>query len=280
MAKHDLLSEEEFAAYKAPARAIQQLNQFTAAKGKTAGQVRVLDWGCGRGRFVLKLRELGFDAYGVDIDPEPVNNGLPLFDKKGIHNKPLSVISAEGRTIYKDGFFDFVMTDNVLEHVSDLEKVMLEIDRLTSKDGGGYHIFPAQRQFIEGHLFMPFVHWLPAGNLRKAIIRRFVKNGTEPHWVEVEGCGLEEKTRVYYNYSTDHIFYRPFKKIKAKFNALGFKVTFLSLQNPAVQKHKILGPLARISVIKPVINWLVLTFKQVELVITRQEQPVHSSSNQ
>ena len=83
MAKHDLLTEEEFASYKAPARAVQQLNKFLEAQGKTASQVKVLDWGCGRGRFVLWLREQGFDAYGVDIDPEPVNNGLPLFEKIG-----------------------------------------------------------------------------------------------------------------------------------------------------------------------------------------------------
>ncbi|MBA4383697.1 MAG: hypothetical protein C0410_03085 [Anaerolinea sp.] len=270
MAKHDLLTEEEFAAYKAPARAVQQLNQFLVSQGKSAEQVRVLDWGCGRGRFVLYLRELGFDAYGVDIDPEPIANGLSLFEIKGHHTKPLSVISAEGRTIYEDRFFDFITTDNVLEHVSDLGKVMAEIDRLTSTNGGGYHIFPAQRQFMEGHLFMPFVHWLPEGGLRKAVIRSCVKMGKEPHWSEVAGLGLEAKTQVYYDYSTNHIFYRPFKIIRERFKKLGFKVTFLSLQNPAVQKHKILGPLARMSLTKPVINWLVLTFKQVELLIERK----------
>src|SRR5512133_1262309 len=113
MAKHDLLTEEEFAAYKVHTNTVQQLKKFAASKGKSAGQVRVLDWGCGRGRFVLWLREQGFDAYGVDIDPEPVNNGLPLFEKKGHHNKPLSVISAAGRTVYEDGFFDFIVTNNV-----------------------------------------------------------------------------------------------------------------------------------------------------------------------
>jgi SAM-dependent methyltransferase len=233
--------------------------------------MRVLDWGCGRGRFVLWLREQGFDAYGVDIDPEPINNGLPLFEKKGHHNRPLSVISVEGRTIYEDGFFDFIMTDNVLEHVSNLGKVMVEIGRLTSAEGGGYHIFPAQRQIVEGHLFMPLVHWLPEGGLRKALIRSCVKKGKEPQWHEVKGKSVEEKTQVYYDYSTNHIFYRPYMKIRDQFRKLGFNVTFLSLQNPAVQKHKLLGPLARISVTKPVINWLVLTFKQVELLTTRMD---------
>lgn len=272
MAKHDLLTDEEYASYKAPARAVQQLNQFMDAKGKKAGQVKVLDWGCGRGRFVLWLRELGFDAYGVDIDAEPVNNGLPLFEKKGHLNKPLSLISVDGKTNYPDGFFDFVMTDNVLEHVSDLGKVMTEIDRLTAADGGGYHIFPAQRQFIEGHLFMPIVHWLPEGYLRKALIRRCVKLGKEPHWQEVNDQPLEQKTQVYYNYSTDHIFYRPFAQIKRLFQQHRFMVTFLSLQNPAVQKHRILGPLARFSLTKNIVGWLVLTFRQVELLTSRKSE--------
>jgi SAM-dependent methyltransferase len=270
MAKHDLLTEEEFAAYKAPARAIQQLKQFAALKGKSTSRIKVLDWGCGRGRFVLRLRELGFDAYGVDIDPEPVKNGLPLFATKGYTNEPLSVIDKNGQTIYEDGFFDFVMTDNVLEHVSDLNKVMAEINRLTSKDGGGYHIFPAQRQFVEGHLFMPFIHWLPEGRFRKDVIRSFVRMGKEPHWAEVEGLDLETKTRVYYDYSTDHIFYRPYKVIRDQFKQFGFKVKFLSLQNPAVQKNKLLGPLSKMGLIKPVINWLLLTFKQVELLAERK----------
>ncbi len=266
MAKHDLLTEEEFAAYKVHSGTIQQLKKFAASKGKTPGQVRVLDWGCGRGRFVLWLREQGYDAFGVDIDPEPVNNGLPLFEKKGYRNKPLSVISVDGRTEYEDGFFDFIVTNNVLEHVSDLGKVLTEISRLTSNEGGGYHIFPAQRQPVEGHLFMPFVHWLPAGGLRKAVIRSCVRMGREPHWAEVEGCGLEEKTQVYFAYSVNHIFYRPYKKIVDQFNQLGFRVTSLSLQNPTVQKHRLLGPIARFPVTRPVIKWLILTFKQVELL--------------
>lgn len=271
MAKHDMLLEEEFAAYKAPVKAVQQLNMFLVSQGKTAQQVRVLDWGCGRGRFVLWLRDLGFDAYGVDIDPEPIKNGLPLFEKKGHHNQPLSLISPDGRTEYEDGFFDFIMTDNVLEHVSNLEKVVAEIDRLTSKNGGGYHIFPAQRQFKEGHLFMPLVHWLPEGKLRKSVIRNCVKMGKEPHWSEVKDLSLEDKTQVYYDYSTDHIFYRPCKSIRDQFMRHGFKVNYLSLQNPVVQKHKILGPLVRLSVTKPVVNWLLLTFKQVELLIRRKD---------
>lgn len=269
MAKHDLLTEEEFQSYKPPARAMKQLNQFIHSKGLGANQVKVLDWGCGRGRFVLWLREQGFDAYGVDIDQEPINNGLPLFEQKGHKQKPLSLISTEGKTFYPDGFFDFIMTDNVLEHVSDLDLVLREINRLTSPTGGGYHIFPSQRQPREGHLFMPFVHWLPKGELRKSIIWLCVRFGKEPSWKEVQGLSVNEKTQVYYDYSTDHIFYRPFQKIKALFEDQGFTVAFLTLNNPSIQQHRLLGVLARNVVFKPLVSWLVLTFKQVELAVAR-----------
>jgi SAM-dependent methyltransferase len=271
MAKHDELTEEEFAKYKPPSRAIDQLNLYAASRGLSAKQIKVLDWGCGRGRFVLWLLEQGFDAYGVDIDPEPIDNGLVLFRKKGYHNTPLTLFLPEGRTVYEDGFFDFIMTDNVLEHVSDLDKVVNEIDRLTAATGGGYHIFPAQRQFIEGHLFMPFVHWLPKGSLRKSLIAFFVKRGKEPKWAEVDGLDVRSKVEVYYKYSTDHIFYRPFKSIKSRFEKLGFKVGFLSITHPAVSKHKIFGPLSKSQLTKPLVNWLILTFKQVELSLARRD---------
>ena len=270
MAKHDLLTEDEFANYKPPKKAVKQLEKYTASRGLPPGQIKVLDWGCGRGRFVLWLREKGYDAFGVDIDMEPVQNGQPLFAAKGHKGNYLSVLEPDGKTKHIDGFFDFVMTDNVLEHVSDLPKVVAEINRVTSSKGAGYHIFPAQRQPLEGHLFMPFVHWFPKNGFRKTLIRRCVKNGREPHWIEVENAALEKKTEVYYQYSVEHLFYRPYKQIKKVFEEGGFLVEVLSLQNPAVQGHKILGPLARIRITRPLIQWLVTTFKQVELLSLRK----------
>ena len=270
MAKHDVLTKEEFFSYKPPSRAIMQLQKFIQSTGLSPSEVKVLDWGCGRGRFVLWLREKGFDAYGVDIDPEPIANGLVLFEQKGYHNAPLTLLTPEGHTVYSNGYFNYVMTDNVLEHVSDIDKVIAELSRLTAKNGAGYHIFPAQRQFIEGHLFMPIVHWLPKGAVRKALIRLCVRAGRDPKWKEVEDSSLDEKTEVYYRYSTDHIFYRPFRQIRAKFESQGFTVTCISIQNPAISNNSFLSLLSRVPVIKSLLNWLVLTFKQVELTLQKR----------
>jgi SAM-dependent methyltransferase len=269
MTKHETLTEEEFKAYKPPKRAVAQLNDFMVSRNCTESEIKILDWGCGRGRFVLWLREQGFKAYGVDVDMEPIQNGLVLFKAKGYTDDTLSLIDAAGRTCYMDGFFDFVMSDNVFEHVSDLKIVINEMERITSETGGGYHIFPAQRQFIEGHLFMPFVHWIPKGSFRKAIIRLFVRFSREPKWKELDGCMLDEKVDAYYKYSTDHIFYRPFSSIKRLFEQNGFNVSFLTIQNPAVTRNKLLGPLSRNPLLKPIINWMLLTFKQVEVLLKK-----------
>ncbi|UCC21301.1 MAG: methyltransferase domain-containing protein, partial [Promethearchaeota archaeon] len=37
--------------------------------------MKILDFGCGRGLFVLWLKEHGYNAYGIDIDPIPIKNG-------------------------------------------------------------------------------------------------------------------------------------------------------------------------------------------------------------
>ena len=42
---------------------------------------KILDFGCGEGRLVYRLRELGFDAYGFDIHERevPQRRRPPLF---------------------------------------------------------------------------------------------------------------------------------------------------------------------------------------------------------
>lgn len=264
MAKHDPLTQAEFNAYKPQRRSVDALMDFIKERGLRPEDVRVLDWGCGRGRFVLWLREQGFEAYGADVDLEPIQNGLPLFIEKGYQGEPLTLIAADGKTTYADGFFDFIFTDNVIEHVKDLDLVVREVGRLTGANGGGYHIFPAQRQFKEGHLFMPFVHWIPAGGARKALISLCVSLGIEPRWEEVNGLSKKEKTAAYYRYSTQNIHYRPYRSILALFRSQGFKTTLLTTRHPSVVKHPLFGLFARMVWSRPFLERLLLTFKQVE----------------
>jgi 2-polyprenyl-3-methyl-5-hydroxy-6-metoxy-1,4-benzoquinol methylase len=69
----------------------------------------ILDWGCGRGKLVLWLREQGYDAVGVDIDPRPFANGKELFDTKGPSiDQCLHPVDEAARAPFRDSSFHFI----------------------------------------------------------------------------------------------------------------------------------------------------------------------------
>ena len=67
-------------------------------------------------------------------------------------------------------FFDIVITNQVLEHMSNKIDFINELKRILKTGGFSYNILPAKFRFIEVHLKMPFVHWVPKNGLRKFLI--------------------------------------------------------------------------------------------------------------
>jgi len=269
VSKHDLLTEEEFKSYTPNPNIMEDLSNFTQAMGSPPEKIRVLDWGCGRGRDVLFLRELGYEAYGIDIDPLPVQNGLPLFLSKGYSSDCLALLDQQGRTPFPDAFFDYVFSGNVLEHVSDIHKVSEEIARVTRQGGSGYHVLPAQRQPMEGHLFMPFVHWLPEGLFRRTLILIFVLLGREPNWIEVRDTSALKKTAFYYQYTVNNIFYRPYSKVREAFEVNGICVTFTTIDHPKIRANPIIARALSYEPFRRILNHLLLTYKLVEMQLQK-----------
>jgi SAM-dependent methyltransferase len=270
MSKHDVLTDEEFASFTPNQNITRNLEEFARKSGRPREELKVLDWGCGRGRHVLWLREQGYQAYGVELDPTPIQHGLALITSKGHPDDCLALLDGNGRSPFPDGFFDYVFSGNVLEHVANIDSVCAEMSRLTRKGGGGYHVFPAQRQPIEGHLFMPFVHWIPAGRLRKMIIRTCVRLGREPRWVEVRQASIDVKTDFYYKYTLNNIFYRPYSAVRRAFEDRGLAVTFTTLEHPRIKRHPVLSRLLKNKPLKRLLNHVLLTFKLVELQVDKR----------
>jgi 2-polyprenyl-3-methyl-5-hydroxy-6-metoxy-1,4-benzoquinol methylase len=87
---------------------------------------RVLDFGCGMGALVSKLRERGVDAHGLELDRPEIHRHLlaPV--------KPF-VTLYDGRfpAPYADRSYDHVVCCEVLEHIPDYEAALAEMARIT-----------------------------------------------------------------------------------------------------------------------------------------------------
>lgn len=265
--KHDILTEEEFSTFTPNERLVHYLDSYRRKRNLREREINVLDWGCGRGRETLWLREHGYNAYGIDIDPEPIRNGLYLFQEKGYEASSLVLVSPEGKTDFPDNFFHFTFSNEVFEHVEHMESVAAEIARITASDGMGYHAYPAHRHIVEVHLLMPFLHWLPKNRLRKYFIFVCVCLGREPRWRETENSRLTDKVGMYYKYSNTGTYYRSYSHVRRVFEDNGFIVSFETIRHPRVQNNRLIGKLANFNASEPLVNHLLLTFKSCELLL-------------
>jgi 2-polyprenyl-6-hydroxyphenyl methylase/3-demethylubiquinone-9 3-methyltransferase len=91
---------------------------------------RVLDLGCGAGRFVAALRDAGADPVGVEIAEAALERA-----RRNAPGADLRLLEADGSLPLEHGSVDLVWCSEVLEHVADTEHLLLEARRVL-KPGG------------------------------------------------------------------------------------------------------------------------------------------------
>ncbi len=89
---------------------------------------KLLDSGCAKGYLMMAAQELGFDAYGFDISKSAIKEGKKIFGKK------LFCGTLE-KAKYKKEEFDVITMTDILEHLSEPDKFMKNINRILKKDG-------------------------------------------------------------------------------------------------------------------------------------------------
>lgn len=129
-----------------------------AAKNGT----HVLDYGCGSGAIVRRMRALGLDGYGCDVFYGGAEErGI---DKIDADIRPF-VSRIDGGVIpFPDAHFDAITSNQVFEHVEDLDAVLREIQRVLKPGGKLLAMFPDKSIWREGHAGIPFLHWFPKGS--------------------------------------------------------------------------------------------------------------------
>lgn len=88
---------------------------------------KILEVGCGDGSSLLQLKEMGYDAYGVETDEniKKVRDELHL---------PIHIGTVEDAD-FKPGQFDYIIANQLIEHIIDLGSFIESCKKLLKDDG-------------------------------------------------------------------------------------------------------------------------------------------------
>lgn len=104
---------------------------FLRTTGALKPGLAALEIGSGKGRMLHRLRSLGFDVRGVEI------NGAMLAESRRLYGDlPITPVSGVALP-FRDATFDVVMSLDVFEHIPDSDGHLREVGRVL-KPGGCY----------------------------------------------------------------------------------------------------------------------------------------------
>lgn len=144
-----------------------------AAGDRLSARSRVLVDGCGVGMYVRALRQFTPNVFGLDIEPERVAASSA--------RSPLVHVAAGEYLPYPSGYFDLILSHEVIEHAQDDALSVAEMVRVL-RSGGRVVIFCPNRLYpfeTHGHYWRgkyhfgntPLINYLPD----------FLRNRLVPH---------------------------------------------------------------------------------------------------
>lgn len=136
-----------------------------------------------RMRWFLEQMRVTAHTRILDVGGSPETwQHLPVSPQVTLVNIPMSIteavcalpwVAADGCALpFRDGAFDIVFSNSVIEHVGDPAR-QDAFARETRRVGKRYFVQTPCRDFpVEQHLFLPLVHWLPR-RWQQRIVSRF-----------------------------------------------------------------------------------------------------------
>jgi len=115
---------------------------------------KVLDLGCGSGKYTIYLSEQGFEVYGIDISTEGLKKTKERLKEKGFKAN-LRAGSIYRRLPYPDNFFDAIICIRTINHakIESIKRTIKEVKKIL-KPGG--LIFVTTRRKREKEKRLPF----------------------------------------------------------------------------------------------------------------------------
>lgn len=110
-----------------------------------------LDLGCGKGRHVVLMRELGIEAYGIDVSDNAIAFARQWLAARGLTAKLATGLMS--RLPYPDARFDFVVSHGVFDHVLAVvrQAALVEVERVLKPGGWFFVSVISERDSAFGH---------------------------------------------------------------------------------------------------------------------------------
>lgn len=243
--------------------------EFAQKQSNENSDYAILDYGCGAGEVVTIGREHGLNIFGAEVFFEG-SRVRPIVEKSGLLGTTIMEI-VDGKLDFPDNYFDFVVCNQVWEHVEDLDTVLIEVNRVIKPGGTMLSLFPSREIWHEAHCGIPFLH-------------RFSKSSRFRYpyalWLRRIGLGFhkdqwgspEQWTRHKLQWLDKYCFYRDRNTIEDLFSQY-FSVKYIEddyIKNRLGKSRlKVLIPLVKIPFLKEIMIELLRRLSGLVIITTK-----------
>jgi SAM-dependent methyltransferase len=175
-----------------------------------------MDLGCGDGTIIMQLLGYGLELYAYDLPRrgDILKQRLETYFGDGF-SEHVRIAQDERKIPFDDSSFDVVYANQVFEHVRFLDCLVGEVARVLRPDGVLLANFPIATYPLEGHLGIPFAHWLPPGMWRRRYLCAFYALHIRP---PQPGLTAWESAIAGDDYLREYTFYRFMNELRSVFS--------------------------------------------------------------
>ena len=215
--------------------------EISIASGRLArgGEIRVLDVGCGYGGLMADIANvLGADfrieVFGYEIsshrgaDAQYIEKTLAHLRSRArdfAWEDPVHVINPGDPIPFGENTFDFVVSNQVIEHVMDLDHLVKDLGRVLKSGGVGIHHFPAIESLVDPHSGVLWAHRMPNDVWLHRWLRfcGFLRCGKFPAYHKEHDRSLDEFADEFTAYLRRYTHFRKASEVASRFEEGGFE---------------------------------------------------------